>query len=290
MQIGGLLSDNALIRALSGGGTPPIAPASATTTVAKPNCDCGEAGCATCGQKSRLAVEDTVELSPAALAAADEAARSDRAVRAAENAPGSESAPDAANGPDELTDEEKQQVEELEQRDREVRQHEAAHSAAAGAYANGAPTFDYQTGPDGKHYAVGGEVKIDTSPIEGDPAATIAKLEQVRAAALAPAEPSGQDRSVAAQANAGIAKARAEQTREASGASDSPEDTETAATDATGGPDGALAVQNIRGVTQPDDQQPRDRSERKDADSPFRDPRYANDNALTVGRRLSIYA
>jgi hypothetical protein len=47
---------------------------------------------------------------------------------------------------------------------------------------------------------VAGEVAIDISPVSGDPAATLAKAEQVRRAALAPAEPSAQDRSVAAQA------------------------------------------------------------------------------------------
>ena len=55
-------------------------------------------------------------------------------------------------------------VRELQQSDAEVRRHEAAHAAAGGEFA-GAPTFTYQTGPDGKRYAVGGEVSIDTSPV-----------------------------------------------------------------------------------------------------------------------------
>ena len=81
--------------------------------------------------------------------------------------------------------------------------------AVGGQYA-GAVQYDYDRGPDGRLYAVGGEVGIDTAPIPGDPQATIEKMEQVRRAALAPAEPSGQDRSVAAQAGQAIAQARAE--------------------------------------------------------------------------------
>ncbi|EHJ06028.1 putative metalloprotease CJM1_0395 family protein [Marinobacter manganoxydans] len=88
---------------------------------------------------------------------------------------------------------------ELKARDREVRAHEAAHQAVGGQYA-GAMSFTYQRGSDGAQYAVGGEVSIDLSPVQGDPQATIEKMRVVRAAAMAPAEPSGQDRAVAAQA------------------------------------------------------------------------------------------
>lgn len=87
----------------------------------------------------------------------------------------------------------------LKARDREVRAHEQAHQAVGGAYA-GAVSYTYQRGPDGAQYAVGGEVSIDVAPVAGDPQATIDKMRTVRAAALAPAEPSGQDRAVAAQA------------------------------------------------------------------------------------------
>lgn len=84
--------------------------------------------------------------------------------------------------------------------DREVRSHELAHKAAAGGLARGGASFKYATGPDGKRYAVGGHVNIDTSPVPNDPEATIRKAQAVRSAALAPAEPSPQDRSVAASA------------------------------------------------------------------------------------------
>ena len=125
-----------------------------------------------------------------------------------------------ASGGD-LSDEEQQKVAELKQRDQEVRAHEQAHLAAAGGNAaggnaKGGASFEYQTGPDGRRYAVGGEVQIDTSPVDGDPQATIQKMQQIRAAALAPGTPSSQDRAVAAQAAAAIQEANAEQAKQKS--------------------------------------------------------------------------
>ena len=90
------------------------------------------------------------------------------------------------------------QLKQLAARDREVRAHEQAHKAVAGNY-GGAIHYEYQRGPDGNRYAVGGEVSIDTSP-ESSPEATLAKARVIQRAANAPAEPSDQDRSVAAQA------------------------------------------------------------------------------------------
>ncbi|MBX9913611.1 MAG: hypothetical protein K2Y25_06910 [Pseudomonadaceae bacterium] len=101
------------------------------------------------------------------------------------------------------------QVSQLSARDREVRAHEQAHSAVGGSYA-GAPSYTFKRGPDGRSYAVGGEVAIDVGAIANDPAATIRKMEQVQRAALAPAEPSGQDRSIAARAQVLAAQARSE--------------------------------------------------------------------------------
>lgn len=100
-------------------------------------------------------------------------------------------------------------VTELQTRDREVRAHEQAHMAA-GAGLTGGASYTYQTGPDGQRYAVGGEVSIDTGAIAGDPSATIEKAEQVRKAALAPANPSAQDLSVAASATQTITAAEVE--------------------------------------------------------------------------------
>ena len=112
-----------------------------------------------------------------------------------------QSKPDGKNSdnPQGLSEQELKQLTELKARDREVRAHEAAHQAVGGQYA-GAMSFTYQRGPDGAQYAVGGEVSIDLSPVQGDPQATVEKMRIVRAAAMAPAEPSGQDRAVAAQA------------------------------------------------------------------------------------------
>ena len=64
----------------------------------------------------------------------------------------------------------------------------------------GSASFSYETGPDGVLYAVGGEVSVDVSKVSDDPQATLDKMEQIQRAALAPAEPSAQDRQVAAQA------------------------------------------------------------------------------------------
>jgi SprA-related family len=100
----------------------------------------------------------------------------------------------------ELRPEEQRIVEELRKRDRDVRAHEQAHLAAAGRYARGGAQFTYQVGPDGKRYAVGGEVPIDVSEVPGDPRATLQKAATIRRAALAPAHPSSADLAVASQA------------------------------------------------------------------------------------------
>lgn len=109
-----------------------------------------------------------------------------------------------------LSDAEKKQVDELLQRDREVKAHEQAHQSAGSSIGASAASFEYQTGPDGKRYAVGGEVSIDVSKVAGDPQATIVKAQQIRRAALAPADPSTQDRQVAAQASKMELEARKE--------------------------------------------------------------------------------
>ena len=84
-----------------------------------------------------------------------------------------------------LSDDEQQLVARLQARDREVRQHEQAHLAAAGGLAVSGASYSYQRGPDGKNYAIGGEVGIDVSP-GSTPEETLAKAERIRAAALAP--------------------------------------------------------------------------------------------------------
>ncbi|KIA82176.1 hypothetical protein QR66_00935 [Chromobacterium piscinae] len=106
-------------------------------------------------------------------------------------------APKAPDGTP-LNDAQQKEVTELKARDTDVRRHEAAHQAAGGSLA-GAASFTYEQGPDGKQYAIGGEVPIQLSR-GSTPQQTIQNAETVRAAALAPADPSGQDRAVAAEA------------------------------------------------------------------------------------------
>jgi len=102
------------------------------------------------------------------------------------------------------------QVRELSARDREVRAHEAAHAAVGGRYVTGGPSFTYQRGPNGRFYAIGGEVSIDVSAVPANPQATLDKAETVRRAALAPAQPSPQDLRVAASATQLASRARVE--------------------------------------------------------------------------------
>lgn len=136
--------------------------------------------------------------------------------------PSQEAAPDAAhrtkekaaNGKADLTPEQVAQLTKLRARDREVRQHEAAHLAASGGLAVSGASFSYQKGPDGVNYAVGGEVQIDTSSGR-TPQESIERARTIQAAALAPAQPSGQDKAVAAAAQKMELQARTELAQQA---------------------------------------------------------------------------
>ncbi|MEN1679984.1 MAG: putative metalloprotease CJM1_0395 family protein [Planctomycetota bacterium] len=172
---------------------------------------------------------DTVDFSPEALEAASQLEAESAVGRdASETEPSDAESPDEASSEsaaaeeenentaaprgadgEPLSDAEVEQVRELQARDLEVRQHEQAHVAAGGAYVTSGPNYQYQQGPDGKRYAVGGDVGIDVSA-EDTPEKTIAKAQVVRQAALAPAEPSAQDLRVASQASQLEQKARAE--------------------------------------------------------------------------------
>jgi len=103
---------------------------------------------------------------------------------------------------------EKKEIEDLKTRDREVRAHEQAHAAVGGQYA-GSPQYEFENGPDGNRYAVGGEVSIDISA-ENTPEETLRKMQQVRAAALAPVDPSAQDLQVAREASQKATEAQVE--------------------------------------------------------------------------------
>jgi hypothetical protein len=128
---------------------------------------------------------------------AEASAQANNSTASKTPADGTDETTDATSAPDDGTD---KMITALEARNSDVVAHEAAHMAAGGAYIEGAASYTYQTGPDGKQYAIGGEVSIDMSPVPGDPHATIVKMMAIRQAALSPADPSGQDASVAAAA------------------------------------------------------------------------------------------
>jgi len=112
-----------------------------------------------------------------------------------------------------LSDAEQKEVEQLRRRDQEVKNHERAHASVGGPHA-GAPQYEYETGPNGSRYAINGQVSIDLSAIANNPQATIDKMKQVYRAALAPLEPSSQDRSIASEAQRSINTARTELAKE----------------------------------------------------------------------------
>jgi len=97
-----------------------------------------------------------------------------------------------------LSSDEQALVQKLQSRDTEVKAHEAAHQAAGGGMTDGA-SYSYEKGPDGKMYAIGGEVSISTKG-GSTPQEEIANARQVQAAALAPTNPSSQDVAVASSA------------------------------------------------------------------------------------------
>ncbi|PIP72435.1 MAG: catalase [Nitrospinae bacterium CG22_combo_CG10-13_8_21_14_all_47_10] len=182
--------------------------------------------CENCEEEKRLedalkgkTAEDKVSLSDASLS------RASAVFEAKELDSEEESQQPGPKTNLELSEEERRLLNELRARDAEVRAHEQAHLSAAGPYANGTPTFEFQTGPDGRQYAVGGEVSIDASPVPGDPEATVRKAQTIKRAALAPSDPSAQDRQVAAQA--AQLEAQARQEAKAQKAEENKETTET---------------------------------------------------------------
>lgn len=120
---------------------------------------------------------------------------------------------------DKSEDKKDEQVDELKKIEREVIAHEAAHQAAAGEFGGGV-SYSYTQGPDGKSYITGGEVPIRLKQ-GSTPEETLRNMQQVQQAANAPADPSGQDRQVAAKAAAIAAKAKAQISRHEDSDSDS---------------------------------------------------------------------
>jgi len=109
---------------------------------------------------------------------------------------------------EQLSPEQKRQVAELRSVEQKVKAHEQAHSSAGGKFAGGI-NYEFQKGPGGQKYIVGGEVPIQM-PKSDDPEETMQAMEQVRRAALAPANPSSQDMQVASKASQAILEAQSE--------------------------------------------------------------------------------
>lgn len=112
----------------------------------------------------------------------------------------------------ELSQDEKRLVKDFQARDGEVKAHEAAHQAA-GSGMTGAASYTYQQGPDGKMYAIGGEVSISMKS-GSTPEETIKNARQIVAAAMAAGSPSPQDFSVASSAKVMEMKAEQQLARE----------------------------------------------------------------------------
>lgn len=117
-----------------------------------------------------------------------------------------------SNSANELSPDELRLVQELQSRDSEVKAHEAAHQAAGGGM-TGAASYTYQQGPDGKMYAIGGEVSI-TMKSGSSPEETIRNARQIAAAAMAAGNPSPQDHAVASSARVMEMKAQQQLAKE----------------------------------------------------------------------------
>lgn len=86
----------------------------------------------------------------------------------------------------------------FKEKDAQIKAHEQSH--AANAPTVGGISYNYQQGPDGKMYAVGGSVRLDVS-MPQDPKSAELKLEQLKKSALSVDDPSGADMTIASQAN-----------------------------------------------------------------------------------------
>ena len=123
-----------------------------------------------------------------------------------------------SDNPENLSSDEKRLLKELSDRDSEVKTHESAHQALGGGL-TGAASYTYQEGPDGKMYAIGGEVSIST-PTSSNPEEAIRNARTVAASALAAGDPSPQDFAVASSASIMEMKAKQQEAKEIQNASD----------------------------------------------------------------------
>ncbi len=104
-------------------------------------------------------------------------------------------------------------IEQYKTEEQNVIAHECAHMSAGGALC-GCASYTYEMKEDGNYYIVAGEVPITLSE-SSDPKQTISDMETVIRSSLAPCDPSGQDLSVASQAQAKLANAKSRQSESA---------------------------------------------------------------------------
>lgn len=156
-------------------------------------------------QRDRVLISDEARETASAKQAGDENGKTEQKI-----------ATQGASETADLSKEEMLELQKLQKRDTEVKAHEQAHKAVAGHHAAGGPSYTYEIGPNGKRFAVGGEVPIDLSK-EATPEETILKMQIIARAAMAPANPSSADRRIAARAAMIANQARGELQTEQSG-------------------------------------------------------------------------
>ena len=89
-------------------------------------------------------------------------------------------------------------LEKFKNKDAEIRTHEQVHASIG--HTTAPISYSYQQGPDGKMYAIGGSVRMDTS-IPDDPKAAVFKLDMLQKAASGPTHMSNADGAIASQSN-----------------------------------------------------------------------------------------
>lgn len=89
-------------------------------------------------------------------------------------------------------------LDKFKSKDSEVKAHEQAH--ATNSSSNSTVKYNYQMGPDGRLYAVGGEIRLDTS-IPKDPTRALSKLDELIRASSAPSELSQADMQISRSAS-----------------------------------------------------------------------------------------
>lgn len=89
-------------------------------------------------------------------------------------------------------------LEKFRNKDAEIRTHEQAHASIG--HTTTPISYNYQEGPDGKMYAVGGSVRLDTS-IPDEPTAGAFKLDMIQKAASGVTNMSSADGTIASQSN-----------------------------------------------------------------------------------------